>query len=335
MVATTVTQTTAAHSALRRVNPRRDLAAIADLIEVCFADTLDGGGRSMLREMRVLASSHLLVWTLARVAGAAPVMDGFVWVEDGRLVGNVSIAPTGYGAGLVIANVAVYPEYRRRGIARRLMDAALAQVAQRDQHAVLQVDAANSGARRLYEQLGFHTQRIFTRWRRAAYHRTPLLAPDPQLVRPLRRGDITPLFDLVQQTRPDSRGGIGWLRPATPRDIRPPRPGMLYYLLSGKQVRYWVVPGLGGALDGALRVEQRMGSTTLLCDLFVRDSRQGELEAPLLRHLLRAYPQRPFVIDHPADHTGLDDIFQQHQFRPERTLVHMLRPAQRPAPAGS
>lgn len=326
MVATTVTQTTTAHSALRRVNPRRDLAAIADLIEVCFADTLDSGGRSMLREMRVLANSHALTWTLARLAGAAPVMDGFVWVEDGRLVGNVSIAPTGYGQGLVIANVAVYPEYRRRGIARRLMDVALAHVTQRGQDVVLQVDASNTGARRLYEQLGFHTQRIFTRWRRAAYHRTPLLTPDPQLVRPLRRGDIMPLLDLVQQTRPDSRGGIGWLRPATERAIRPSRLGVLHFLLSGKQAQYWGVPGLDGALDGALRVEQRMGSTTLLCDLFVREMHLGELEAPLLRHLLHEYPQRSFVIDHPADHTGLDDIFQQHQFRPERTLVHMLRP---------
>lgn len=327
MVATSTAGTQPIRSGLRRANPRRDLSAIADLIEVCFADTLDAGGRSMLREMRLIASSGPLTWILARAARAIPAMDGFVWVEHDRVVGNVSLTATGYDRGQIVANVAVSPEYRGRGIARRLMTAAMDHITHHARFAVLQVDAGNTAARHLYESLGFQTQRTFTRWRRASNYRTPLLMPDPQLVHALRHREIPALTSLVTHLRPDSQGGIGWLRPSTLREIRPPRLSALNYLSSGKRAAYWVVPGADRtSLDAALRVEQRMGSLTLLFDLFVEHAHQGELEAPLLRYLLHKYPRRPFVTDHPADHPTISDTFQYYQFRPERTLVHMIWP---------
>lgn len=325
MVATSAAQSSPARNGLRPVRPRRDLAAIADLIETCFADSLDAGGRSMLREMRTMATANPLIWLLARLGRAVPALDGYVWVEDGHVVGNVSIAPAGYGKGSVIANVAVYPAHRQRGIARHLMHAAMQHIAQRGRFAVLQVDADNVPARRLYDTLGFHTQRTFTRWRRAAYHRTPpppVNAPLPGL-RHAQRSDRAALVALAERVRPNQQGGMGWLRPTTSQDIRLPLLPVLHYLVSGQRVTYWVVPGAHSGLDAALRLEHRIGGLTLAFDVLVQPERRGELETPLLHHLLQRHARRPLVTDHPSDDPAIGDIFQHYQFRPDRVLAHM------------
>jgi ribosomal protein S18 acetylase RimI-like enzyme len=314
-------------SGLRPFQPRRDLAGVADLVEVCFAPTLDASGRAAIQEMRLLSRTGPLLWLLSRVNNAVPLMRGFVWIEQDRLVGNVSMAPAGYDHGWVIANVAVLPEYRRRGIARRLMQAALAWVDQRKGFATLQVDIENDGARALYESLGFSTQRAFTRWRRASTLR-PALPPDPPLIRRMRRDEAGSLYALAASVRPNEQGGMGWLRPTRPDKFRPARIPELHLLLSGQRTDFWVAPGQGGAIDGALCIDSRIGGLVTLFDLLVHPSRQGQLEMPLLDFMLFDLIGRrePLVTEHPDDDDRARALFEHYYFRAERTLVHMLRP---------
>lgn len=314
-------------SGLRPVQLRRDLAEIANLIEFCFASTLDAGGRSAIHEMRLLSRSGPIVWALGRLSTTVPgVMTGFVWIEEGRLVGNVSATPAGFGNGWVIANVAVHPDYRRRGIARQLMHAALDLVAQRGAFATLQVDADNLGARALYEQLGFVEQRTFTRWRRATRLRPPDGASRLPLTRLMARTETASLLALAERVRPNAHGGMGWLRPNELSRLRPARWAALRRLVSGRSVTTWVVPGADGTLDAALRFETRMGCSTALFDMLVRPERQGELEAPLIAALIgRAGGwAQPLVTEHPADDAAANEALWEHHFRPERTLVHMI-----------
>lgn len=343
MAATGVLAQSEAFTGLRAVHLRHDLATIADLIEICFAASLDAAGRSAIHEMRALSRTGPLLWLLARLGQGIPGMYGYVWVERGRLVGNVTLTPAGYGGGWMIANVAVLPEYRRRGIARRLMQAALAFVEERGAFAVLQVDADNEAARDLYAGLGFGLQRTFTRWRRPAYQRPPLLPQMMPGVRPLVRAEAAPLYALATAVRPDSRGGLGWLRPTAPAALRPARWAALRYALSGQRVETWVVPGENGQLDAALRVEQRMGGLTRLFDLLVAPHRAGELESPLISFALRRLIAREHsaLTDHPADDLAAGTALRENLFRPERELAHMLRPApvyddgQRPGSPGN
>jgi ribosomal protein S18 acetylase RimI-like enzyme len=316
-------------SGLRPFQPRRDLADLANLVEVCFAPSLDASGRAAVQEMRLLSRTGPLLWLLSRVNNTVPLMRGFVWIEQNRLVGNVSMAAAGYDNGWVIANVAVLPEYRRRGIARRLMQAALEWVEQRNGFATLQVDADNDGARALYESLGFTTQRAFTRWRRASYLRPPDTTPDPPLIRRLRRHEAESLYRLAARVRPDEQGGMGWLRPTRPDKFRPARFSELRLLVSGQRTDYWVVPGQGGAIDGALCIDTRIGGVVTLFDLLVHPSRQGQLETPLVNFMLYDLIGRrdPLVTEHPDDDDSARALFEQYHFRAERTLVHMLRPA--------
>ena len=328
MAATGVLTQPEAFTGLRAVHLRHDLAAIADLIEVCFAASLDSAGRSAIHEMRALSRMGPLLWLLARLGQGIPGLYGFVWVERGRLVGNVTVTPAGYGNGWMIANVAVLPDYRRRGIARRLMHAALAFVEERGAFAVLQVDADNDSARALYTGLGFQVQRTFTRWRRPAYQRPPLLPETMPDVRPLMRSEADQLYALAESVRPDARGGLGWLRPLTLAALQPVRWAALRYMVSGQRVQTWVVPGDNGQLDAALRVEQRIGGLTRVFDVLVAPRRAGDLESPLVNFALRRLILREHsaVTDHPADDQAASAALRDHAFRPERVLAHMVRP---------
>ena len=327
------TQPARQETGLRPVQLRRDLGEIANLIEFCFAPTLDSAGRAAIQEMRLLSRSGPLLWALTRFDHAGPnLLRGFVWYEAGRLVGNVSLSPAGYGGGWVIANVAVHPDFRRHGIARHLMQAALEWVHARGKFATLQVEADNDGARALYNTLGFLAQRTFTRWRRASILAQPGPAPDVP-IHPLKPSDSVALYALAQRARPNEAGGLGWLRPTRREALRPQRFGDLLRLFSGKRVSLWGVPAQGAdGLSAALITETRMGLPTALFDLIVDPAHRGTLEAPLIGHLLREFAgsRQPLVTEHPADDECAAEHLRANYFRPERTLVHMIWQASAP-----
>ncbi|MGD8760558.1 MAG: GNAT family N-acetyltransferase, partial [Anaerolineales bacterium] len=158
-----------AEAGLRPVNPRRDMAPLADLIELCFEGQLDAVGRRMVGEMRSFGRAGWLGWLLSRMI-LPPVArsKGFVWEEQGRLVGNASVMEVeGHRRRWVLSNVAVHPEYRRRGIARQLTQAALALVRKRRGKVVLlQVVSDHEVVQAMYQSLGFQTLCARTTWRR-------------------------------------------------------------------------------------------------------------------------------------------------------------------------
>jgi ribosomal protein S18 acetylase RimI-like enzyme len=145
-------------SGIRPFDIAHDLRPVAELIADAFTNELDPRGLAALREMRMMSHLSGLLTVLSRSTNDLDdVFSGFVWVEDGKIVGNVTVQRADkYGNRWQIANVAVARHYRGRGIAKRLMEQALRHVADSDgRWAVLQVYDHNSVARRLYTQLGF------------------------------------------------------------------------------------------------------------------------------------------------------------------------------------
>ncbi len=153
---------------MRPLNILRDLPTVADLIELCFANTLDPEGRSYIDQMRRNGrDSGFLNWAPRVIESVSLPLSGFVWEDNGRIVGNVSLIPFSK-AGLkvfLIANVATHPDYRRRGIARALTEAAMRRA--REKHADtiwLHVRQDNPGAIALYRNLGFYERTRRTTW---------------------------------------------------------------------------------------------------------------------------------------------------------------------------
>lgn len=154
---------------IRQVQTRKDVAAVADLIELCFADTMDADGREYVRFLRRVA-----LHGVGFLGKSAPVLSsstlpiqGFVWEQDGKIVGNLTLIPfykrdTRY---YLIANVATHPHYRRRGIARLLTQYALDYIHEKGPaQAWLHVRSDNYGAQNLYRALGFVDQLSRTTW---------------------------------------------------------------------------------------------------------------------------------------------------------------------------
>jgi ribosomal protein S18 acetylase RimI-like enzyme len=163
---------------IRPFNPVSDLKPVAELIMLAFGDALDRSSREMLQEMRALAWLFgPILWVLgATQSDLAYVFGGYVWVEEGKIVGNVTVHRQHNGkSGWFISNLAVHPDHRRRGVARRLLlegvESARARGARRIS---LEVRADNTAARRLYEELGFRQVDSTTRM-----HMHPLHAARP------------------------------------------------------------------------------------------------------------------------------------------------------------
>ena len=82
-----------------------------------------------------------------------------------RIVGNVTLLESPIHARYLVANVAVHPDFRRRGIARALMHEALAHIESWHGHQVyLQVESDNRAALALYDSMAFERRGEVRRW---------------------------------------------------------------------------------------------------------------------------------------------------------------------------
>ena len=151
---------TAIENGIRPFDLARDLRPVAELISKAFAHELDFRGTAILREMRLMSyMAGFMRFFNGDSINYDDVFSGFVWVNEGKVVGNVTVQRgDSVGRRWQIANVAVLPEFRGRGIARRLINQAVEHIHQSDgEWAVLQVYENNHVARRLYERANFET----------------------------------------------------------------------------------------------------------------------------------------------------------------------------------
>ncbi|MBE0699740.1 MAG: GNAT family N-acetyltransferase, partial [Anaerolineaceae bacterium] len=287
---------------IRKVNIHEDLLAVADLIEICFASTLDDDGRDYLRQLRWTArDASYLSWLQGAAERISMPLYGFVWEENGQIAGNLSLIPL-YRRGKVfylIANVAVHPDYRRRGIGRQLTQTALDHLRQRGiDSAWLQVRDDNPAAYDLYRSLGFTERARRTTWLAST---TP-----PYLLRHLTDG-----ITIHPRHSEDWRQQSAWLRQVYPSEVswnlplHPARfsPGLWNRILSfirGEEQEHWTARR-GSDPIGFLTWEPLRTSTDLLW--LAAPVQEEELAIlsllPYAREAL-SYRRRPLSINYPA-----------------------------------
>ncbi len=136
---------------------RSDLDDLLVLMPMCFAKEFEvtGFDPDRLKGMvnRGYGPGGRFLLGLLRVFGKEPIK--FLVAEaDGKVVGTTIVNDKGRAG--YISTVMVHPDYRRRGVAARLMENALDYVRQRRKaRAILNVDSTNMPAINLYAKLGF------------------------------------------------------------------------------------------------------------------------------------------------------------------------------------
>ena len=313
---------------LRPVNLGTDLAPLADLMELVFANSMDQGGRAAVREMRTLGQlgASFLAGVNELTLG---INMGYVWIADGRLVGNVSIYPArGFQRKTwIIANVGVHPDFRRQGIAHSLMEASMELIRQRGgEQAILQVDVDNAAAQALYTGLGFVSERSWILWRRSTSLRPPLPSETSLHITHRRAGDWQAEYTLAQRLRPQSKGGLGWQRPLDTRQFRKPILEQMTDWLNMRSVERLVIRSEDETqLLAAMWIERGfLGSNTHLT-LLVEPEYQGDYDEVLINTAARRFSGRSqaLMIEHPADETRTSEVLRDYAFRPQREVTHM------------
>ena len=305
---------------LRPLDIRHDLGAVADLVELCFADTLDPDGRSYLRQMRDAARvAALWGWTGLFGESLSSSQTGYVWEEERRIVGNLSLysVETLGRRCIMIANVAVHPDFRGRGIARALMATAIENGRSRGAvSAMLQVRDDNPIACHLYTSMGFVESARRTTWLNSREYER--FTPPVGITLGSRRARDWPL----------QRAWLGSLYPAElrwhiPLNLRLLKPGLeggLYRLFSLDYPRHWSVYRQG-LLAGVLTYQEMDGYVDALW-LAVSSPVDELALRGLLSYARQHLPARqPLTLNLPAE--MVPQVIRGAGFYPQQTLIWM------------
>lgn len=301
---------------LRHLDMRRDLRAVADLVELCFAKTLDADGRRYIRQMRAAARNPRAMAVADRATSA---LHGFVWEEEGKIVGNLSLLPV-LAEGrrsYFLANVAVHPDYRRRGIAHSLTKAALEFTRQKGISSVwLQVNEENPGAIHLYKGFGFEE-----RTRRTTWHSSPralsVKLPASIIVGPRRSEDWHIQRQWLEHVYPKE---LRWHFPIRIGLLKPGFLGVINRVFSERNIRQWSATQRG-ILIGTVSWQSSYSQADWLW--LASSPQQQELAIlSLIPHAQSSLPrQRILALNYPAG-MGVS-AFESVGFRPHQTLLWM------------
>ena len=320
MTAAAIARRPSARRGLMPVRSLRDMAPLADLMEAAFGGDVDPEGQRLIREMRSYGRAGILGWLVGRfVLPPAAYPMGYVWYEDGRLVGNASVLPVESGGGRwVLANVAVQAEYRRRGIAREMVRSCL-ELARRRRGAemVLQVDTQNEGALQLYRDLGFRHLTDRTTYRRPSNALVPENL-DFGLARERRPEEWREQYRLALEGYPE---GVVWPFPVRAEFFRGPAMGGL--VVPGP-FRHWVWPE-GPMIVGSLTARPDWDRSVWRLVLLSARSHRGQVEAGLISSALDYLGSEAAVV---LDYTAATarPALESLGFHAERNLTWMGAP---------
>jgi ribosomal protein S18 acetylase RimI-like enzyme len=315
---------TTASRHVRPLNVLRDLPRVADLIELCFATNMDSEGQSYIRQMR--RASHdisFMRWASNAIESASLPLSGFVWEQDGRIIGNASLVPFRHKGRRIflLANVATHPDHRRKGIARALTEQVMRQARQRGADEVwLHVREDNPGAVQMYSDLGFVERARRVTWRLRKEAGSSLFRSNQAHGLPAVTGRLPQFWPQqliwLNQLHPEE---LSWYRSPNWHHLKPGLWSTFYRLFIELDLRQWAIQK-NGKLQGVLVWIPAMQHMPLwlACD----PGADSLSITSLLLHAYRDLAYRPnLTLEHPA---GLqEDAIQAAGFTISRTLIWM------------
>jgi ribosomal protein S18 acetylase RimI-like enzyme len=312
-------------SGIRPLNQKADLLAIADLIELCFSDHMDSEGREYINYLRRLAKNNVNKVQFDGLDVYPSTMSGYVWIDNNQLIGNLSMIPfLNNGRKLMlIANVAVHPEFRKQGIAKALTQQALKEAYNQKMGSVwLHVRHDNNVAFHLYESLGFLKRVLRTTWQIDA-HNVMVSIHDPA-------------FNVQRRSAKDWAYQRAWLQTTYPKDVTwnlPLRKNQLSpgfwnsfsRFFNDINIEHWSLHH-NGSLLGTLTWEETARSYDLLW-LAADPAAENEVIQHLIPYAIEQIGgQKPLVLNYPAGQSI--QSFLDTGFTKLHTLLWMEYPIQ-------
>lgn len=317
---------------LRPMDPMRDLQGVADLIEEAFADDLDRSGQNALQELRWLSRLKPILWWMVYAnPDHTDFLSGFVWEEEGKIVGNITINRTSAGSRRwLISNLAVSKEYRGRSIARGLMDASLELVKDYNGSSIsLQVRADNEPAKHLYQSLHF---KYISGTTHLSTKRVPKIEKSP-----LPKGVVLRPRNIANQ---DAREAYNLASAATPISVQKEWPLHQRHFRLGYEEHinnffcqfigrgpsaHWAVED-GQRFVGMIDIQPGTWRQTHQLKLIIHPDWRGYLEKPLIDRALSylyRWRNRGIAIKQPAYHTEAIEAYKKFGFKESQTLTWM------------
>jgi len=310
------------------MEPSRDLRQVIALIEEAFGHQLDFQGQEALRELKAMSRLGPLLWLLDRLSPEFhETFSGFVWVEEGGVVGNVTVNRSNWRSrGWFISNVAVERAYQGQGIARELMQAAVGMACDRGGESVtLQVRADNVPALKLYRDLGFEELVGITELQLERVSRVTFIPAEGFTLRQRDCSEWYKEYELARAATPASEQRA---RPIREEDFRK---GF------GERVVDWLGDIFAGQRTYRLAVDEgdRFIATLTVhaswwgghgLKMMVYPDYRGRMEEMLVTQalaLLGNYPGRGVAVKMPASHQEAIETLKRYGFVEGKTLVQM------------
>lgn len=313
------------HPNMRPMSMFRDLPAVADLIELCFAESMDGDGRRYIADMRRASQDNgFLKWASNMTETASLPLTGFVWEENERIIGNASLIPFRDKNRRIylVANIAVHPDYRRRGIGRTLTQRAMQYSRDKRSSAIwLHVRDDNPGAIKMYEDLGFQEIARRTNWMAKPDSLLPL--PDTEIKIEARHPRYwAQQQDWLRRLTPDV---LTWYRSFNINSLRPGLINWLFMLFMDSNIKQWAAVQ-NDKLLATLAYAPMSGRSDTLIAATPEVQSEVEAHAQALTHLLiharSVLPNRSKLsLEYPGGE--MTEAFLAAGFKERRTLLWM------------
>ena len=308
----------------RPINLNKDVPQVIKLLELTFGHRLGGDGQRLFSSETGLSQPAFL-WRLNPMSSKLAL--GYVWEEDGRIVGNATLLPTRTKGRYLVVNVAVHPDFRRRGIARSLMDALVELLRERNgRQILLQVVKDNTAAINLYQSMHFEPLGSMTTWR-CSLSRLHDIEPavvretEPP-IRELSRQEWQPAYQLDIACLPPD---LNWPEPLPQDAYKTGFWRRVDNFLNGRRNETWVTVNQNNQLTGLASIWSEWGRAHQVT-LRVHPAWKGRLERPLLAKIIRRLhylPRRNIRLDHPDDDELVNHLLREANFQPRRTLTHL------------
>jgi ribosomal protein S18 acetylase RimI-like enzyme len=314
---------------IKPMEPSRDLRQVAVLIEEAFADQLDFQGQKVLRELKTISRLGPFLWLLDRLSPEFhETFSGFVWVEEGRVVGNVTVnRPNWRSRRWFISNVAVGRAYQGQGIARELMQAAIGMACDRGgEWVTLQVRADNVPALKLYRDLGFEELVATTELRLERVGHVNSVPAEGFTLRQRNYSEWHKEYELAQAATPASEQRARPLREGDFRKGFGDRVVDWFGDIFAGQRTYRLAVDEGDRFIATLTVRASWLWGRHGLKMMVHPGYRGRVEEMLVTKalaLLGNYPGQRVAVKMSASHQEAIETLKRYGFMEEKTMVQM------------